>query len=58
MRQSLCFLRQATASPEDICHNSSIDHSGHQNSFSEIENIGVYIKIDVHLQDNHQTYLG
>lgn len=58
VRQFLCFLRETITSLENICHNSAIDHSGHLNSFLEIGNIGVYTKIDVHLEDNHQTYLG
>ena len=53
-----CFLREATTSLKGICHNSAIGHFRHQNRFSEIGNIGVYTKINVHLQDNHQTYLG
>ena len=49
VKQFFCFLREATTSLEDICHNSAIGHFRHQNCFSEIGNTGVYTKIDVHL---------
>lgn len=52
-----CFLRGSNHFYQGICHNSAGGHLDTRTVSPEIGNVGS-TKIDVHLQDNHQTYLG